>query len=105
LGNSGKEVGAEGWTIARAVTHGETSTPEVVNIEALDREQRTILMHPSALSAHDNQIIGAIEFNQDITEMNKTEKSLQRSHNQWDAILRQSLFGMVYFSHETRVLE
>jgi hypothetical protein len=38
-------------------------------------------MHPTALSANENQIIGAIEVNQDLTEMNKTEKSLQRSLN------------------------
>tara|TARA_R110000822_G_scaffold143738_1_gene282171 strand:- start:81 stop:290 length:210 start_codon:yes stop_codon:yes gene_type:complete len=61
-------------------------------------------MHPTALSDNDNQIIGAIVVNQDITEMNKTEKSLQRSLNQWDAIFGQSLVGMVYFSHDNMIL-
>lgn len=101
---SGKEVGADGWTLARAVTHGEISTPEVVNIEAFDGVKRTILMHATPLFDNDNQIIGAIEVNQDITDLNKTEKSLQRSLNQWDAIFDQSLFGIVYFSHDNTII-
>ena len=101
---SGKDVGAEGWTLARAVTHGETSTPEVVNIEAFDGEKRTILMHATPLFDNNNQIIGAIEVNQDITEMKKTEKSFQQNLKQWDAMFDQSLFGMVYFSHDNTIL-
>jgi PAS domain S-box-containing protein len=101
---TGEEVGADGWTLARAVTHGEISTPEVVNIEAFDGVKRTILMHATPLFDNDNQIIGAIEVNQDITDLKKTEKSLQRSLNQWDAIFDQSLFGIVYFSHDNTIL-
>ena len=101
---TGEEVGADGWTLARAVTHGETSTPEVVNIEAFDGVNRTILMHATPLFDNDNQIIGAIEVNQDITDLKKTEKSLQRSLNQWDAMFDQSLFGIIYFSHDNAIL-
>ncbi|MFT7414446.1 MAG: transcriptional regulator with XRE-family HTH domain, partial [Methylophagaceae bacterium] len=36
---TGKKVGAADWTLARAVTSGETSKPEVVNIEAFDGEK------------------------------------------------------------------
>lgn len=57
---TGEEVGAEGWTLARAVTHGETSSPEVVNIEAFDGEKRTIIMYATPLFDNDNQIIGAM---------------------------------------------
>jgi len=101
---TGEEVGAEGWTLARAVTHGETSTPEVVNIEAFDGIKRTILMHATPLFDNDNRIIGAIEVNQDITDLKKTEKSLQQSLNQWDAIFDQSLFGIVYFSQDSTII-
>lgn len=102
---TGEEVGAEGWTLARAVTHGETSTPEVVNIEAFDGEKRTIIMYATPLFDNDNQIIGAIEVNQDITDLKKTERSLQQSLSQWDAIFDQSLFGIVYFSQDNIILK
>ena len=101
---TGQEVGAEGWTLARAVTHGETSSPEVVNIEAFDGEQRTIIMYATPLLDNDNKIIGAIEVNQDITDLKKTEKSLQQSLSQWDAIFDQSLFGIVYFDQNNVIL-
>ncbi|HDY84593.1 hypothetical protein LCGC14_1386910 [marine sediment metagenome] len=103
--NTGEEVGAEGWTLARAVSHGETSSPEVVNIEAFDGEKRTILMHATPLFDNDNRIIGAIEVNQDITDFKKTEKSLQQSLSQWDAIFVQSLFGIVSFSQDNTILK
>ena len=102
---TGQKLGAEDWTLARAVTHGETSAPEVVNIEAFDGEKRTILMHATPLFDNDNRIIGAIEVNQDITDLKKTEKSLQQSLNQWDAIFDQSLFGIVYFSQDNIILK
>jgi len=101
---TGKKVGATDWTLARAVTNGETSKPEVVNIEAFDGKKRSIMMSATPLFDNDNRIIGAIEVNQDITDLKKTEKSLQKSLNQWNAIFEQSLFGVVYFSHENTIL-
>jgi len=98
------EVGAEGWTLARAVTHGETSIPEEVNIVGFDGKKRTILMHATPLLDNDNRIIGAIEVNQDITDQKKTEKSLQLNINQWNAIFDQSLFGIVYFNANFTIL-
>ncbi|MDO7597931.1 MAG: PAS domain S-box protein [Pseudomonadota bacterium] len=71
---TGKELGSDGWALARAVTHGETTVPEVVNIKSFDGVKRTILMHATPLFDNDNQIIGAIEVNQDITEMKKVDK-------------------------------
>ncbi len=65
--DSGKEVGSEGWTLARAVKHGEISKGEIVNIKAFDGEERTIIMSAIPLLNEHNKIIGAIEVNQDIT--------------------------------------
>jgi PAS domain-containing protein len=61
-------------------------------------------MHATPLFDNDHQIIGAIEVNQDITEMKKVEKSFQQNLKQWDAIFDQSLFGMVYFSDNNTIL-
>lgn len=61
-------------------------------------------MYATPLLDNDNQIIGAIEVNQDITDLKKTERSLQQSLRQWDAIFDQSLFGIVYFSQDNTIL-
>jgi PAS domain S-box-containing protein len=65
--DTGKEVGSDGWTLARAVKHGEESKGEVVKIKAFDGAERTIIMSAIPLLNENNKIIGAIEVNQDIT--------------------------------------
>jgi PAS domain S-box-containing protein len=67
--HSGEEVGSEGWTLARAVKHGEVSKGEIVNIKGFDGVERRIIMSAIPLFNDKNKIIGAIEVNQDITEI------------------------------------
>ncbi|WP_052177744.1 helix-turn-helix domain-containing protein [Methylotenera sp. G11] len=76
--DSGKEVGGEGWTLARAVKHGEVSKGEIVNIKAFDGAERTIIMSAIPLLNEHNKIIGAIEVNQDITAI-KDAKDLPKA--------------------------
>lgn len=73
--STGKELGSDGWTLARAVKHGEISHGEIVNIEAFDGTQRTIIMSAIPLRDENNIIIGAIEVNQDITGIKNTEEA------------------------------
>jgi PAS domain S-box-containing protein len=96
---SGEEVGAEGWTLARAVKKGETSRPEVVNIEAFDGMRRTITMYSTPLYDLEQNIIGAIEINQDITELKEIERTLKSSLDEWKVIFEQNLFGAVEISN------
>ncbi|MES2180844.1 MAG: PAS domain-containing protein [Pseudomonadota bacterium] len=93
---TGKAIGSEGWTLARAVKHGEVSHGEIVNIEAFDGEQRTIIMSAIPLLDEHNLIIGAIEVNQDITTLKNIEKSLKSIVDQWDFIFKQPLIGIAY---------
>jgi len=101
---SGQEVGPTGWTLARAVKYGEVSSGEVVNIEAFDGVLRTIIMHATPLVDAQNKIIGAIEVNQDITELKKIERSLTESLVQWEAVYEQPLFGVVHFNEKGEIL-
>ena len=93
---TGKEIGNEGWTLARAIKYGEVSRGETVNIEAFDGEQRTIIMSAIPLFDHENSIIGAIEVNQDITALKQTEALLRVKEKKWNFILEQSLIGIAY---------
>lgn len=93
--NSGEEVNAEDWALARAVRKGETSQPEVVNIEAFDNKRRTIIMYSTPLHDSKQNIIGAIEVNQDITELKETERSLKKNLEEWEVVFEQELFGVV----------
>lgn len=102
---TGKEVGSEGWTLARAVSDGETSTAEVVNIEAFDGERRTIIMHATPLYDNDSNIIGAIEVNQDITDIKQTERSLRKELEQWQSVFDQSLFGVIKLNDDLQIMQ
>jgi PAS domain S-box-containing protein len=99
--NTGKEVGSSGWTLARAVQHGEVSRGEVVNIAAFDGEQRTIIMSAIPLLDVNHKIIGAIEVNQDITELKRVEESLKLTEGHWDAAFEQSLIGIAYSKNDS----
>ena len=94
--DTGKEIGNEGWTLARAIKYGEVSRGETVNIEAFDGEQRTIIMSAIPLFDHENSIIGAIEVNQDITTLKQTEALLRVKEKKWNFIFEQSLIGIAY---------
>lgn len=92
---SGEALGATGWTLARAVQAGETSKPEIVNIEAFDGKARTIIMHATPLKDRQDNVIGAIEINQDITELKNTERTLKKLLEQWQAVFDQAEFSVI----------
>ncbi len=74
---TGKEIGSDGWTLSRAIQKGEVSIGEIVNIEAFDGVKRTIIMSAIPLLGINNEIIGAIEVNQDITPLKHAEEDLE----------------------------
>ncbi|PAX51760.1 ATP-binding protein [Brunnivagina elsteri] len=82
--DSGEQIAAEEWALARAIKRGETSINEVVDIECFDGSRKTVLN--SALPLYDNQgnITGGIAVNQDISEYRRIEAERQqmlvRSH-------------------------
>lgn len=100
---NGEPLTAEDWTLARAVTEGETSKPEIVNIEAFDGQQRTIIMHATPLKDNENNIIGGIEVNQDVTELKTTERSLKQSLAQWQAIFAQDALAVIQLDEALQI--
>ena len=101
---TGEPLGAKGWTLARAVKEGETSKPEIVNIEAFDGQHRTIIMHATPLRDQNDNIIGAIEINQDITETKDAERDLKQSLTQWRAIFEQNIFSVIQLDQSLHII-
>jgi PAS domain S-box-containing protein len=73
---TGDLIQAEEWALARAITQGETSVNEAVNIEAFDGTRKIILNSAIPLHDHNRRIIGAIAVNQDITQGKQMEVEL-----------------------------
>lgn len=101
---NGEPLGAEGWTLARAVSEGESSQPEIVNIEAFDDQKRTIIMYATPLRDPQGKIIGAIEVNQDISETKDGERQLRQSLAQWRAIFEQDIFSVVQLDQSLHII-
>ncbi|MGQ3170983.1 MAG: PAS domain S-box protein [Methylophilus sp.] len=95
---NGEALTKDDWTLARAVKTGEVSEAEVVNIEAFDGANRSIIMYATPLLNNDNEIIGAIEVNQDITEFKLTERELRKSYEELQLIYEQGSFGVLAFN-------
>lgn len=63
--------------LARALEEGETTHSEVVQIQCLDKTEKSILVSASPLRAIDRHIVGAVVVIQDVTEPKRIEKALE----------------------------
>ncbi|WP_298435705.1 ATP-binding protein [Geobacter sp.] len=75
---TGKRIEPHEWGAARAITKGETSLDEVIEIEAFDGRRKTILHSAVPLRDQMGKIVGAIVVNQDITERKRAEDEVRR---------------------------
>jgi signal transduction histidine kinase len=74
---TGKRIEAGEWASARAVTKGETSLNEEIEIECFDGTRKTILNSAVPIRDSHQRITGAIVVNQDITERKRAEQNLR----------------------------
>ena len=81
--DTGERIEAEEWALARAITMGETSINEEINIECFDGTYKTILNSAAPLLDDQRRTIGAVGINQDITERKQAEEALRKSETQY----------------------
>jgi len=76
---TGKLIEPEEWAAARAISKGEVSINELIDIQCFDGTKKTI--YNSALPIRDSNgsIIGSVIVNQDITRQRQAEKELIKS--------------------------
>ena len=85
--DTGRRIAADEWAAARAITKGETSLDEVIDIECFDESRKTILNSALPLRNPNGDIIGAIIINQDITERRRIELERERLMKQLQAAI------------------
>lgn len=73
--DTGKRIESHEWGLARAIAKGETSLNEVIEIEGFDGKRKTILNSAIPLRNAQQEIIGAIAVNQDVTQYQLVEKA------------------------------
>jgi PAS domain S-box-containing protein len=77
--DTGGRIRSEDWAAARAITKGETSLDEEIDIESFDGAHKTILHSAVPLWDSDQRLSGAVIVNQDITERKQAEQALKES--------------------------
>lgn len=76
--DSGEPIRAHDWAAARAITTGETSINEVIDIECFDGARKTILNSAAPIHDDNNAIVGAIIVNQDVTGNMRAEDEMRK---------------------------
>jgi PAS domain S-box-containing protein len=89
--DSGKRVAPEEWGGARAVSKGETSLNDLIDIQTFDGKHKTI--QHSAAPVRDNQgeIVGTVVVNEDVTERVRAEEALRDSAKRLQHLSRRLL--------------
>jgi hypothetical protein len=87
--DTGQRITADEWAASRAITRGETSIDEVIDIECFDGSRKTILNSALPMRNDRGQIIGAIIINQDITYRRRIELERERLVKQLQAAITQ----------------
>jgi PAS domain S-box-containing protein len=76
--DSGKRIEAGEWALARAIRDGATTLNEMVQIESFDGRKKTIVNSAVPLRGPDQEIIGGILVNEEITQRVNTEQDRLR---------------------------
>ncbi|MFL5381820.1 MAG: diguanylate cyclase [Longimicrobiaceae bacterium] len=76
---TGEPIAAHEWAGARAISRGETSVDEEIEIECFDGT-RKVMLHSAIPLIGDDAVTGAIVVNQDITARKREEEELARTH-------------------------
>jgi PAS domain S-box-containing protein len=76
---TGERIKAEEWGVSRAISKGESSFEEEIEIECFDGSHKFILNWSIPIMGVNNDIEGAISVNQDITERKRAEELLHKS--------------------------
>ena len=76
---SGKAIGPEEWASRRAITAGEISRDELIDINTFDGQRRTIENYAAPMRDSAGNITGAVVVNHDVTEQVRAEEALRKT--------------------------
>jgi PAS domain S-box-containing protein len=92
--DTGEPIAAREWGGARAISKGEITLNEEVEIEAFDGSRKIILLSAVPIRDDKGEITGAVAVNQDITVRKRIETALRVSEEKFRAVFEQAAVGM-----------
>jgi PAS domain S-box-containing protein len=76
--DSGQRIAPENWASVRALSEGQTSLNELIDIDTYDGQQKTILNSSAPIRNPAGVIVGAVFVNEDVTERVRAEEALHQ---------------------------
>src|SRR6266404_4510572 len=76
---SGQRIAPEGWASVRALSKGETSLNELIDIETYDGKRKTIHNSVAPIRNEEGLIAGAVVVNEDVSDRVQAEEAVRRS--------------------------
>ncbi len=98
--DTGKRIESQEWAAARAVTKGETSLNEEVEIECFDGTHKTILNSAIPLFDSGQRILGAIIVQQDISRRKWALKTLAEQSRMLEAFFTSTTTPLVFLDRD-----
>jgi signal transduction histidine kinase len=89
--DSGKMIEPEKWASARALSEGQTSLNELIDIETFDGQQKTIQNSAAPIRNAEGLILGVVVVNEDVTERVRAEETVRESADRLQHLSRQLL--------------
>jgi PAS domain S-box-containing protein len=77
--DSGEKIAPADWASARALSQGQTSLHELIDIKTYDGQPKIIENSAAPIRNADGLIVGAVIVNEDVTERVQTEEALRKS--------------------------
>jgi len=79
--DSGRRIAPGEWASVRALSKGEISLNELIDIEAYDGKRKTIRNSAAPIRNAEGLIVGAVIVNEDVTDRVRAEEALRRSED------------------------
>lgn len=98
--DTGKPVEAHEWAGARAITRGETSLGEIIEIEAFDGARKTIRNSAVPMRDDEGRIVGAVVMSEDITEQRAAEQALRISEIRHRSVVETAVDAMIIIDEQ-----
>jgi PAS domain S-box-containing protein len=77
--DSGERIAPISWASARALSQGQTSLNELIDIETYDGRQKIMQNSAAPIRNADGVIVGCVIVNEDVTERVRAEEALRRN--------------------------
>jgi PAS domain S-box-containing protein len=91
--DSGKVIASTDWASVRALSGGITSLNELIDIETYTGQQKTIQNSAAPIRNADEQIVGAVIVNEDVTERVRAEEALRQTQAELFRMARLTIMG------------